>query len=420
MVCAGAGARGRVRGHRADGRLRPAPPRRARRGARDRGASWPTGTSSCRSTCRAFGGSALTGDIAVPKDGVGEGIPVTYVPARNTIFLSLALGLAEASGARDIFIGVNALDYSGYPDCRPEFIAEFERLANLATKAGVEGERFHHPRAAAAHDQGRHRPRGAAARARRGLSHSCYDPLPDGRHCGQCDACRLRAKGFAEAGLDGSDGVTHDLRGQGMLPDASGRGRAGGQPRGVPALCRVQSVVGARAGPRATRNAVSATPISSAPTARAAASSPSAERARGACRAPVGRGRERRLVVITGGEPMLQLDAALVDALHGAASGSRSRATGRLPATPGIDWLCVSPKAGTDVVQRSGDELKLVWPQDGIDPGRARGLGLRPFPRPADGLRGARGGGRGGDSRWRWSGRKWRLSLQAHKVVGLP
>ena len=116
---------------------------------------------------RAFGGSALTSDIAVPKDGVGEGIPVTYVPARNTIFLSLALGLAEASGARDLFIGVNALDYSGYPDCRPEFIAEFERLANLATKAGVEGEPLHHPRAAAAHDQGRHRARGGAARARR-------------------------------------------------------------------------------------------------------------------------------------------------------------------------------------------------------------------------------------------------------------
>ena len=96
------------------------------------------------------------------------GIPVTYVPARNTIFLSLALGLAEASGARDLFIGVNALDYSGYPDCRPEFIAEFEKLANLATKAGVEGERVHDPRAAAAHDQGRHRARGGAARARRG------------------------------------------------------------------------------------------------------------------------------------------------------------------------------------------------------------------------------------------------------------
>ena len=151
---------------------------------------------------RAFGGSALTSDIAVPKDGLGEGIPVTYVPARNTIFLSLALGLAEASGARDIFIGVNALDYSGYPDCRPEFIAEFERLANLATKAGVEGDRF------TLHAPLQHMSKAEIAReAERlglnvGLSHSCYDPLPDGRHCGECDACRLRAKGFAEAGIE--------------------------------------------------------------------------------------------------------------------------------------------------------------------------------------------------------------------------
>jgi len=150
---------------------------------------------------RAFGGSALTGDIEVPKDGVGEGIPVTYVPARNTIFLSLALGLAEASGARDIFIGVNALDYSGYPDCRPEFIAEFEKTANLATKAGVEGDRF------TIHAPLQHMGKADIAReAQRlgldaSLSHSCYDPLPDGRHCGRCDACRLRAKGFAEAGI---------------------------------------------------------------------------------------------------------------------------------------------------------------------------------------------------------------------------
>jgi 7-cyano-7-deazaguanine synthase len=150
---------------------------------------------------RAFGGSALTGDIDVPKGGVGEGIPVTYVPARNTIFLSLALGLAEASGARDIFIGVNALDYSGYPDCRPEFIAEYEKLANLATKSGVEGGGF------AIHAPLQSMTKAEIAReAERlgldaGLSHSCYDPLPDGRHCGECDACRLRAKGFAEAGI---------------------------------------------------------------------------------------------------------------------------------------------------------------------------------------------------------------------------
>ena len=150
---------------------------------------------------RAFGGSALTSDIDVPKDGVGEGIPVTYVPARNTIFLSLALGLAEARGARDLFIGVNALDYSGYPDCRPEFVAGFEKDANLATKAGVEGEPF------TIHAPLQHMTKADIAReAERlgldaGLSHSCYDPHADGRHCGMCDACRLRAKGFADAGL---------------------------------------------------------------------------------------------------------------------------------------------------------------------------------------------------------------------------
>jgi 7-cyano-7-deazaguanine synthase len=148
-----------------------------------------------------FGGSALTADIDVPKEGVGADIPVTYVPARNTIFLSLALGWAEASGARDIFIGVNALDYSGYPDCRPEFIAAFQAMADLATKAGVEGERFqiHAPLqdmtkadiVAEAHRLG----------LDAGMSWSCYDPAPGGLHCGLCDSCRLRAKGFEEAGL---------------------------------------------------------------------------------------------------------------------------------------------------------------------------------------------------------------------------
>jgi len=150
---------------------------------------------------RAFGGSALTADIDVPKEGVGEGIPVTYVPARNTIFLSLALGLAEASGARDIFIGVNALDYSGYPDCRPEFIAAFQALADQATKAGVEGGHFkiHAP----LQDMSKADIAREAARLGidAGMSHSCYDPMPDGRHCGKCDACRLRAKGFEEAQL---------------------------------------------------------------------------------------------------------------------------------------------------------------------------------------------------------------------------
>ena len=149
-----------------------------------------------------FGGSALTDDIAVPKDGVEEGaIPVTYVPARNTIFLSLCLGWAEAAGARDLFIGVNALDYSGYPDCRPDFIAAFEIMANLATRAGVEGDRF------TVHTPLLHMTKAeiAAEAARLGLdagmSWSCYDPAPGGLHCGLCDSCRLRAKGFEEAGL---------------------------------------------------------------------------------------------------------------------------------------------------------------------------------------------------------------------------
>ena len=149
-----------------------------------------------------FGGSALTADMAVPKSGVEEGIPITYVPARNTIFLSLCLGLAEAAGARDLFIGVNALDYSGYPDCRPEFVAAFETMANLATKAGVEGDHFtvHTPLMAMTKaDIAREAARlGLDA----GMSWSCYDPTPRGLHCGLCDSCRLRAKGFAEAGLD--------------------------------------------------------------------------------------------------------------------------------------------------------------------------------------------------------------------------
>lgn len=149
----------------------------------------------------AFGGSALTADIAVPKSGVGSEIPVTYVPARNTIFLSLTLGLAEVAGAQDIFIGVNALDYSGYPDCRPEFIDAFQKMAALATKAGVEGNplRVNAPlQFMSKADIVREADRlGLDA----GLSWSCYDPAPGDRHCGLCDSCRLRAKGFDEAGL---------------------------------------------------------------------------------------------------------------------------------------------------------------------------------------------------------------------------
>ncbi|OFW38144.1 MAG: 7-cyano-7-deazaguanine synthase QueC [Acidobacteria bacterium RIFCSPLOWO2_12_FULL_67_14b] len=151
---------------------------------------------------RAIGGSSLTTNAVVPHDrdlGATD-IPSTYVPARNTIFLSLALGWAEVVGARDIVIGVNALDYSGYPDCRPEFIAAFERLADLATRAGVEGARFRiHTPLITLTKAGIIR-RGLALGLDYGLTHSCYDPAPEGRPCGRCDSCALRAKGFREAG----------------------------------------------------------------------------------------------------------------------------------------------------------------------------------------------------------------------------
>lgn len=155
---------------------------------------------------RTFGGSALTDDIAVPKDrshaAMASGIPITYVPARNTVFLSLALGWAEVLGAFDLFIGVNAVDYSGYPDCRPEFIEQFERLANVATQAGVEGRgrfRIHAPLIKLTKaDIIR---LGTSLGVDYALTHSCYDPSPDGRPCGHCDSCLIRRDGFAAAGF---------------------------------------------------------------------------------------------------------------------------------------------------------------------------------------------------------------------------
>ena len=157
---------------------------------------------------RAFGGSALTDEIEVPQSGVGDDIPVTYVPARNIVFLSLTLAWAEAADARDIFIGVNALDYSGYPDCRPEFIAAFEEMARLGTKAGVEGEPFrivaplqHMTKADIAREADR-------LGLDPAMSWSCYAPSVDGRACGLCDSCRLRQKGFSEAGLE--DGIDYE------------------------------------------------------------------------------------------------------------------------------------------------------------------------------------------------------------------
>jgi 7-cyano-7-deazaguanine synthase len=152
---------------------------------------------------RAFGGSALTADIDVPKNGVQPGIPITYVPARNTIFLSFALAWAEVLKASDIFIGVNAIDYSGYPDCRPEFIEAFEKLANLATKAGVEGHthlKVHAPLLQLS--KSGIIKLGVDLGVDFSLTHSCYDPDAQGRSCGRCDSCRLRLQGFQDAGIE--------------------------------------------------------------------------------------------------------------------------------------------------------------------------------------------------------------------------
>ena len=155
---------------------------------------------------RAFGGSALTSDVDVPKDrgneAISQGIPITYVPARNTVFLSLALAWAETLKAFDIFVGVNCVDYSGYPDCRPEYLRQFEHLANLATRAGVEGEgqfRIHAPLLTLNKEQIIER--GLALGVDYSLTHSCYDPTSDGWSCGRCDACRIRRSAFERLGL---------------------------------------------------------------------------------------------------------------------------------------------------------------------------------------------------------------------------
>jgi 7-cyano-7-deazaguanine synthase len=155
---------------------------------------------------RAFGGSALTGDLAVPKDTplerIGDAIPATYVPARNTIFLSFAMGWAEVLEAADIFIGANALDYSGYPDCRPEYIEAFERMANLATRAGVEGRRLRIHTPLIGLSKAEIVKLGRRLGVDYGMTWSCYDPTPYGTPCGHCDACLLRAKGFREAAVE--------------------------------------------------------------------------------------------------------------------------------------------------------------------------------------------------------------------------
>jgi len=174
----------------------------ARRVARALGG---TSHREVRVDLRAIGGSALTADIEVPRDrdaaAIGHGIPSTYVPARNSVFLSIALGLAETLGATDLVAGMNAVDYSGYPDCRPEFIRAFEALAKLATRAGVEGARFTVHTPLMTLDKAGIIRLGRSLGVDYAITHSCYDPAEDGAACGRCDACRLRLKGFREAGL---------------------------------------------------------------------------------------------------------------------------------------------------------------------------------------------------------------------------
>jgi 7-cyano-7-deazaguanine synthase len=167
---------------------------------------------------RAFGGSALTGDLQVPKDTplerIGSSIPATYVPARNTIFLSFALGWAETLGASDIFLGANALDYSGYPDCRPEYIAAFERMANLATRAGIEGRRLRIHTPLISLSKAEIVKLGTRLGVEFALTWSCYDPGPDGAACGRCEACILRQKGFKEAGVEDPIAYQNSVKGE--------------------------------------------------------------------------------------------------------------------------------------------------------------------------------------------------------------
>jgi 7-cyano-7-deazaguanine synthase len=166
---------------------------------------------------RAIGGSALTSDLEVPRDrderAMGADVPVTYVPARNTVLLGLALGFAETLGARDLVAGMNALDYSGYPDCRPEFVRAFEALANLATRAGVEGAAFTVHTPLMSLDKAGVIRLGLSLGLDYSLTHTCYDPAPDGTACGRCDACRLRLKGFREAGVPDPARYRPDARG---------------------------------------------------------------------------------------------------------------------------------------------------------------------------------------------------------------
>ncbi len=371
----------RLRRARAELQLRPAALGRARRGAA-RGATRRASHEhkTIPIDLRAFGGSALTDDIEVPKAGPpttwADGIPVTYVPARNTIFLSFALAWAEVLGSSDVFIGVNALDYSGYPDCRPEFIAAYQDMARIATKAGVEG----------ATELTIHAPLidmtkaeiielGTSLGVDFGITVSCYDASADGR--------RVRSVRFVPAATQGlrrgrrrrpdevprrtGRGMTYLVKE--MFFTLAGRGLQRRHPRRVLPLRRLQPLDRPRGAPidrrlpvlrhrlrrdrrRRRREVPDPRRIWPLPSPPTWAADSNAE----------------RFVVCTGGEPLLQLDESAIDALHAEGFRVAVETNGTVDVPDGLDWVCVSPKAGSHLVVTTGDELKLVYPQPGLEP----------------------------------------------------
>ncbi len=361
---------------------------------------------------RAFGGSALTADIAVPKDGVRPGIPVTYVPARNTVFLSVALAWAEAAGAKDLFIGVNALDFSGYPDCRPAFVHAFEAMANVATRDG--GFTVHTPLIAMTKaDIVRE---AALLGVDLALTWSCYDPTPAGRPCGECDFVPPAREGVCRGGRGRPGAVSYavkelyvTLQGEGAQTGARAvflrfagcnlwSGREIDRATAVCTFCDTDFV--GTDGPGGGKFADAG--VLAAAVATAWGPEPA-----------------HRLVIATGGEPLLQLDTALVDALHGHGFRVGVETNGTQTPPPGLDWICVSPKADAPLVLTTGDELKLVYPQRLAPPERFADLGFDHFfLQPMDSS--AQAANTRAAIDYCLANPRWRLGLQTHKLTGLP
>lgn len=401
-----------------------------------------------------FGGSALTDHtLEVPRDRdeseVGSDVPITYVPARNTIFLAHALAYAEVIGAHDIFIGVNSLDYSGYPDCRPEFVESFERMANLATRAATsEGARLRVRTPLLHLGKAEIIGRGVELGVDYSLTTSCYDPTGDGLACGHCDACQLRLRGFAEAGL--VDPVPYVGREEVRVapgrspsaprPAAERAGTVARAPRrsytvkeifytlqgeganaGRPAVfCRFSgcNLWSGREEDRATAtcNFCDTDFVGIGPDGGRFGSAEALADAV-AARWPAGTGGQP-LVVCTGGEPLLQLDAAAVEALHARGFEVAVETNGTQQPPPGLDWICVSPKAGAPFVLTRGDELKLVYPQPDAPPERYQDLPFRHlFLQPMDGPQIVRNTELA--VAYCLANPRWRLSVQTHKTLGI-